>query len=331
MKTQTLEAPFDAALAGQKLEGLRTRIDKLSSNIESKIQEGIQSLLQIILRNVTLNKGNEIVLDLYNEKFLLHCYYDKKNNYGHTVEFSFVRKHDTYRFNGDEKDKPKVGDISKVTFSGLGYKFHNNECVIDNSDCLSLYVFLSNDLKNNGEFLTEFKSIYSQLREMWDEQDKLWSEGRELNNEIEKSKKSDYEKQIRSKINNYFIEGNFIVIRKIKKDFIEASVMEIGKVQKTTFYGRHHNIEIGSVFHVKDKYAPKVESYRHEMKRHSIDTYISIWADDLNDGDKIEILSTESWNKLKSEIDKEYRLIQNGKLGEKSEMYHKVKYRKEDN
>lgn len=333
MKTTETEITFDSALAKQRIEEIKTKNSKLADTVEWKIQQGIQKLLQIILRNVTIGKDAEIGLRIGEERFTIQYIYDIQNKYSLDIEFCFAKRWDVYSIGKERNEKAEkaninIGDIKDVSFSGIKMDFFKGD-KFEDFDCVLLYGYIGKQLRNNdGEFLIALKEIYSELRVLWSEIEKNWSEARELHIQIEKHSKENFEQEIRN--SNYFKDGNFIVVRNIKKDFIEASVYEIEKVQKTTFYGRHHNIEISSVYHVKDKYAPKVESYRSESKRKVIDTYISIWASELVKGNKIEVLSTEAWTKLKNEINKEYELIQDGKLGEKSEMYHKVKYRKED-
>jgi hypothetical protein len=338
MKTVELkkEEIFDVALAENRMDYIQTKNNKISETIEYKIQQGIQKLLQIILRNVSINKTAEIGLLLYRDNFKIQYIYDTVKKYSCDIEFSFARKYDVYDFSGTQKGEVKKlnineGDIKCVDFNGFKVDFLRGEGTFEDFDCILLYGYIGKEIRNGGEFISTLKFIYDDLNKMWNEMEEGWNEYRELNGNKQKHFKAIYEQEIRN--SNYFKEGNYIVIRNLKKDFLEASVYAIGKVQKTTFYCRSHSIEIKSLHCLSDEkqqYALSVESYRREDKRHTIDTYIRIWADERAKGNKIEVISTEAWLKLNKEMEKEYDLIRNDKLDEKSKMYHDIKYRKED-
>jgi len=338
MKTAELkkEIPFDVALADKRVDELKSKDSKLKSSLTYKTQQAIQKLLQIILHNVTISKGTEIGLYFNEETFLIEYIYNKEKGYSYNIKISFVKNSDV-RFADDkekeffEKNNINVGDIKSVEFNGItiGFFKSKGESNEMHFEYISLQNYIATELTKGGEFISTLKLYLSEMRDIRNERETLWEEARELNSKKEKHLKNIYENEIRNA--NYFQEGNFIVVRKIKKDFIEASVTEIGKVQKTTFYGKHHSIEISDVWHTEPKkYAPKVESYRHEMKRHAIDTYISIWASRLVEGDRIEVLSTEEWNKLQKDMNKVHDDMKKNKLADLSERYRAIKYKRDE-
>ncbi len=336
MKTVETETSFDAALAKQRVEEIKTKNRKLIDTVKWKTEQGIQKLLQIILRNVTINKDAEISLRMGEERFTIHYIYDITNKYSMDIEFCFAKKWDVFEIGAERNEKAikaniNIGDIKDVSFSGFKMDFFKGD-KFEDFDCLLLYGYIGKQLRDNdGEFINTLKEIYAEMRVFWDEIDKGWSEGRELNSQIEKHARENFENEIRNS-NKYFKEGNFIVIRDIKKDFIEASVYQIGKVQKTTFYAKQCSIEIEDLSRLSEEnklYALQIRTYNRDEKRRLIDTYITSWASSLVKGNKIEILTTEEWNKLEKEIRTERDLIVEYKLNEQSKKYGEVKYRKE--
>lgn len=327
--TKTPETPFNIAIAERRIDQIRDLNYGHAIKINEITQECIQKLLQIILRNVQINKKAEIKLDLEEHSFKIRYVYNKEKDYSHNIEFSFVRDYEVRRFNADNDVKVKEGDITKVSFGGFAANFVEEKCTKDDFDCLLLYAFIGKELRDdNSEFLSTLKTACAEIRTISREMETLWSEARELDGDISKKKTQDFEKQIRQA--NYFQEGNVIVVKKIKQDFVEASCMEITKVQKTTFYGKYIGVEITSVYHAKhqDSYAREIKDHNRE-KRHSIDTYTNIWASKLTDGNQIEVMTQAEWEKFKKEIAQEWEKIQSGKLTEKSKMYHEVKYRRD--
>lgn len=335
MKTETLEQPFDIALADKQMNEIQTKAKKLNNSAKDKIQNGILKLLQIILRNVQISKNAEIELRLEEGKlFIGYNYKIGDKQYSYTTVIEFIKKYDITCLSDSEqarvdKKNLKVGDLKKIQFSNIGFDFIKcDEVDVTNSfDYIALQNYLTKELIKGGEFASTMNFIYSELVEIWKEVDGLWNEYHELKNKKSKQVKINYENQIRN--SNYFVEGNFIVVRKLEEEFLTASVYEIGKVQKTTFYKRNFSIEIGEVNHSnREKYAIKHDTFRREEKRCSIDTYISIWASELERGNRVEVLNTKEWNELKEKMDKEYSDIEKGKLNELSERYRKVLFKK---
>jgi len=333
MKTAELntEKTFDVALAEKRMSEIKSISSKIGEMIDRKILQGTQKLLQKILHNVSVNKKSEIELRLDRDSCTILYIYDLEKKHSLAIEISFLKKYDTSEYNSRVTDGKKEGDFKKINFQHVSFDLTRGD-VNEDFDCVVLYGYIAKEFRDNGDFVLSLKSIYDDLRISWDEIDELWSEYRNLNSQKQKHSKVDFEKEIRK--SNYFKEGNYIVIRKLKKDFLEASVYAIGKVQKTTFYCRSHSIEIKSLSFLSDKkqlYALSVESYAREDKRKTIDTFISIWADELCNGNKIEVLSTEEWMKLNKEIDSERKKIESNKLNDLSKSYHDVKYKKDDN
>lgn len=342
MKTLVENAKqFDSALAGKRIEELQKKSNSLVSDSKQKIQDTIQILLQIIFKNVTIKHG-EIELEMYKENFVIRHITNREKSYAHRIEIKFLSEYDA-KYSSDSKVEMyknrnmKYGSVKSISFDGCGVNYESQteptKQVELFMEYFSLQTYLSKDLMIGGEFVSTMNLAYDDLRKIWDELDNIWSEGRELKLKIERDSKDNFEKQIRDNFDKYFKEGNHIVVRKISKDFVEASVYVIGKVQKTTFYNRHDAIEIESLSRFNDEkqlYALTARGYNRKEERKSIDTYISIWASALNNGDKIEVLSTEEWNKLVKDIDKERDKIRNGKLDDVSERYHSIKYKKED-
>ena len=341
MKTTELntEKTFDVALAEKRIDEIKSKDAKLESSIEYKIQQAIQKLIQIILQNVTISKGTEIGLRINDESFVIEYIYNKEKNYSYDIKINFVRKYDVRHFLNDEekerieKRNIKVGDIKDVEFRGITIGFFKNEDEGSEMhfEYISLQSYIAKELTKGGEFISTLKFYYAEIRDITNQREKLWEECRELNSKKDEHLENIYEQEIRK--SNYFVEGNVIIVRHIKKEFVEASVYEIKKVQKTTFYCLNRSIQISSVYHTKEeRYAPRLENYgNYKDKRHDIETFIRIWASERLKGDRIEVLSSVQWEKLQKDMQKEHDDMRDNKLSDLSKRYHTIKYKRDEN
>jgi len=336
MKTAELktEKTFDIALAEKRMLEIKSKNSKLNQSIDYKQLQGTQKLLQKILHNVSINKKTEIQVRLDRDSCTIRYIYDIEKKYSLSIEISFLKKYDTHDYSSRVGKDKKEGDFKKISFNSIGIDLSEGDS-IEHFDCVILYGYIAKEFRDNGDFVLSLKSIYDDLRVTWDEIEGLWSEYRDLNSEKEKHLKSLYEKEYID--NNWIKEGNVILIRDIKKDFVEATVYEINKVQKTTYYSTYNKIEIDYLMrtpknkNIERLYALKVETrYEHKNKRSDIDTKISSMASARYRGDKVELITAEQWEKMKADIRKEYDAIGQSKLDEKSEMYHAIKYKRDD-
>jgi len=336
MKTAELkkEETFDVALAEKRMDEIKSKNSKLNQSIDYKQLQGTQKLLQKILHNVSINKKSEIQVRIDRDSCTILYIYDIEKKHSIAIEISFLKKYDTHEYNSRVSEDKKEGDLKKINFNHVGIDLSQGDSIED-FDCVVLYGYIAKEFRDNGDFVLAIKSIHNDLLVLYNEIDELWSEYRDLNSKKEKHFKALYEKEYID--NNWIKEGNVIIIRDIKKDFVEASVHEIHKVQKTTYYSSYNRIEIESLSHRKPKnknieylYALKVETrYDYKNKRNDISAKISSMASARYRGDKVELITSEEWEKMKADIRKEWEAIGESKLDEKSEMYHDIKYKRD--
>jgi hypothetical protein len=329
------EKTFDVELAEKRMLEIKSKNSKLNQSIDYKQLQGTQKLLQKISHNVSINKKSEIQVRLDRDLCTIRYIYDIEKKYSLSIEISFLKKYDTHKYSSRVGTDKKEGDFKKINFNNVGIDLSEGDSIED-FDCVVLYGYIAKEFRDNGDFILSLKSIYDDLRVTWDEIEGLLSEYHDLNSKKENHFKALYEKEYRD--NNWIKEGNVIIIRDIKKDFVEATVYEINKVQKTTYYSNYNRIKIDYLMRTpKNKkierlYALKVETpYELKNKRSDIDAKISSMASARYRGDKVELITSEQWEKMKADIRKEWEAIGESKLDEKSEMYRAIKYKMDDN
>jgi len=330
MKTTTeTENTFDVQAAEKRVDDIRSKNAELNSECDRIINKGVQKLLQIILRNVSINKNSEIALIVREDSFEIKYIYDLESKHNRAIKISFAQKSDVMTFGNEIKGTAKekginVGDIHDIDFDSIRTSLLRNGS-IDDMDCLILYGYIANQIKINGEFITELQEMYKKLRVLWLEMYDGWSEASKLND----NKLKHFLNIYRNEFSNKLKENTVVIVKDHKKEFVEFTAIKIHRLQNTTGYFTHEYGETKKIYNTSNKqlYGFSINT-NHDWneKRHKIEEIVDGLARNKYAGDKIEIISWDDYLIMKNKISEEREQISEGKLPELSENYLRINY-----
>lgn len=331
MKTTAVQenTSFDVQAAESRVNEIRSKNSELNSDCERIINNEVQILLQIILRNVSINKNSQIALIAREDSFEIKYIYDLESKHNRAIKISFAQKSDVMTFGDEMKGTAKekginIGDIYDVDFDSIRTNLLRNGS-IDDMDCLILYGYIANQIKTNGEFITYLQDMYKKLRVLWNEIYDGWSEARNLQEEKQKYFLNMYKKEFSDKIK----ENTVIIIKDHKKEFVHFTAIKVHRLQNTTGYFTHEYGETRKIFRTdKEQLYSLSINTNHDWneKRHKIEQIIDGLARNKYNGDKVEFMSWDNYLAMKSQISEEREKISNGELPKLAENYLRINY-----
>lgn len=331
MKTTAVQenTSFDVQAAESRVNEIRSKNSELNSECERIINNEVQILLQIILRNVSINKNSQIALIAREDSFEIKYIYDLESKHNRAIKISFAQKSDVMTFGDEMKGTAKekginIGDIYDVDFDSISTNLLRNGS-IDDMDCVILYGYIANEIKTNGDFITVLMGMYRKLRVLWSEINNGFSEARTLNENKQKHFLNIYKNEFSKKIK----ENTVIIVKDHKKEFVHFTAIKVHRLQNTTGYFTHEYGETKKIFNTSNKqlYGLLINT-NHDWneKRHKIEEIIDGLARNKYEGDKVEFMSWDDYLAMKSQISEEREKISNGELPKCSEEYLRINH-----
>lgn len=331
MKTTAVQenTSFDVQAAEVRINEIRSKNSELNSECERIINNEVQILLQIILRNVSINKNSQIALIAREDSFEIKYIYDLESRHNRAIKISFAQRSDIMGFGSEIKDSAKkkaikIGDIYDVDFDSIRTNLLRNGS-IDDMDCVILYGYIANEIKTNGDFITVLMGMYRKLRVLWSEINDGFSEARTLNEKKQKHFLNIYKNEFSKKIK----ENTVIIVKDHKKEFVHFTAIKVHRLQNTTGYFTHEYGETKKIFNTSNKqlYGFSINT-NHDWneKRHKIEEIIDGLARNKYEGDKVEFMSWDDYLAMKSQISEEREKISNGELPKLAENYLRINY-----
>lgn len=330
MKTTVeTENKFDVQLAENRINEIRKQNSELNYECNNIIKIGVQKLLQIILRNISINKNSEIALIVREDSFEIKYIYDLESKHNRAIKISFAQRSDVMTFGNEMRGTAQekginVGDIYDVDFDSIRTNYLKNGSP-DDMDCLILYGYIANEIKNKGEFISALMVMYKQLRVLWGTISDGIDEARKIND----TKQNYFIGIYRTEFSNKIKENTVILVKDHKKEFVHFTAIKVHRIQNTTGYFTHEYGETGRIFNTDNKqiygFSIKTDKDWNE-KRHKIEDIIDGLARNRYDGDKVEFISWDDYLAMKSQINDERDAIREGNKPEWSENYLRISY-----
>jgi len=298
-----IENAEDLQAAEARIKFLQNSSESIRTQLKDLRKKTIQNLLSMFLQNVTIAPERKIAIFIDEQSVTVRYIWNVEKSHSTDMNFRIAKKYDVFEYSEIRNTLATKNNISinspyAFSFNGSGIDLLNREGERKDFDIveehLAISTYLLKEFKYNGLFVQNITESFTEMRVLWDELDNVYSEGRNLNGTISNYNTEQCRAEVLSA--DYIKEGNVIVVKLKKKEFVHVIAYHILQSKKKTFVHKTTLVEVRCDFGRDDKTKFYLNiNYRSSDTRRD-KSHINSWLTSHKaSGDEILIYTEEEW------------------------------------